>query len=367
MYQRALQRVECKIRNDVLGHSPDVLVVGAGISGAVFAREVADALNLSVLVIDERDHIGGDCYDYVDEQTGIRAGKYGRRYFHTNSDAVWSYVNRFSEWTTYKPDVKAKIWVNGLLEHCDLPFTKLSDTWSDNYATKRWGLQASSLDIDVNTYISGRGQVYKYQALPASGYTAFIENVLDHPNIKVQLNTNFFKYNKHDTHPYVVFTGRIDSYFSSKGLPKLHYRGLRFEHEVVEPPHGGDGVPFYFQKAAQVNRPELDVDFTRTVEYKQFPNQPPELSQTGPSLIVSEYSVDDSSEFLGYPVPTEENADLYKRFVAFSLEEKNTTFLGRLGCFSCITIDQAIEQARAEVQRLVDNGGLEARPVCFVM
>ena len=358
--------------------SYDFLVVGCGLSGAVIARRLAEERNKTVLIIDKRDHIGGNCYDYVDEN-GIRMNKYGPHMFHTNNERVWNYINLFSKWTRWEH--KASGFIDGqyiplppnittinMLCGQNISDTEEADEWLSrnqlshdtiengyqmatsrvgvklyekifkNYTYKQWGKYPDDLDAEVLARIPVRNNfddryfTDKYQVLPTEGYTKMFQNILNHDNVTVNLSCNYLDIASNvpqDTT--TVFTGPIDDYFTNVGYPKLEYRSIRFKIERIK------NLKFY-QPNSIVNYPGSDEPFTRIVEYKHF------LNQDSPhTTIVSETSCGDGDPY--YPVPNKRNKDLYESYKALAEKEKNIHFVGRLASYKYFNMDQAILNA----------------------
>lgn len=347
------------------------LIVGAGISGATLARKLAD-IGETVLVIEKRDHIGGNTYDYIDEHTGIRLSKYGAHIFHTNNDEVWEFVNKYSAWKPYQHRVLSyvkeryvpvpvniktvndlfnlnikneiemgkwldKVQVKGEINNSrDAALSRvgldLYELMFENYTKKQWDIYPEDLEPSVLERIPVRYDFYdryfsdKYEGLPENGYTNFVKNILDHKNIKVELKTeyndSFTGYNK------IFFTGKIDSYFQDK-FGKLEYRSLDFSYETIK-------VKDY-QPAAVVNYPSLDYPYTRVIDYKKF-----YPVSTDYSIIAKEYSSNTGEEY--YPVPTPKNREIYALYQkeAQKLEDKGIFFVGRLAEYKYYNMDQAI-------------------------
>lgn len=380
----------------------DICVVGAGLSGAVIAEQYASSgkTTNNILVIDKRNHIGGNIYDYIDPDTNIRVSQYGAHLFHTNSKRVWDYVQKFSEWTPYHHKVLGYVkgkyvpipvnidTVNTLFDlnlrdesemkkwlreeqvqyyHCDEYKQQKISREPENseemaksrvgerlyellfrpYTQKQWNKDPSELLPEVLARIPVRSDfndLYfptdKYQALPTFGYTKIIENMLSSPQIEIHVNTDYFsvKDEIHKIAEHVYFTGPIDAYFAQEGLPKLDYRSLRFEQKVISE---CDLIcnDNFFQPAAVVNHPSSDVNFTRIVEYKHFLNQP-----SPKTIIFYEYPSDIGEPY--YPVPNDENKALYEKYqqLASSVQDK-VTFVGRLANYKYFNMDQAILNA----------------------
>lgn len=351
------------------------LIVGAGISGAVLARLLAER-GEAVLVIDRRNHIGGNCFDY--QKNGINIHKYGPHIFRTDSDEVWQFLSRFTSWHKYTHKVraiidgkeipvpfnftaidilfepqKAKIFKEKLLvvygenkkvsilelkESTDKDLQELADFVYEkifyHYTVKQWELKPEELDSEVmarvpiyTSYFDGYF-TEKYQAIPQNGYMKMFENMLSHKNIKVILNTDFknlknIKYNR------VFYCGAIDEYFDYK-LGALPYRSLSFDLK--------DLPQEKFQSVAVVNYTGKE-SHTRITEFKHFLG-----TQTKNTIIAYEYpcSFERNKNERYYPIPTETNEDLYKKYLALSEQERNIHFLGRLGNYKFYSMQSAV-------------------------
>lgn len=362
----------------------NVLIIGCGLSGAVLAERLA-SIGKKVLIIDKRDHIGGNCYDYVDEN-GILINKYGAHLFHTNNETVWDYVNRFSDWIKYEHSVvgsvdgklvpipvnidtvnlllDAKIddskqmedWLQENANVYDTPQNgkeaainrvgeKLYDKIFHHYTKKQWDKYPEELDrsvlerIPVRKDYEDRYFTDTYQALPKRGYTYLFERILDNANIEVRLGCDEHEYKilqQLQQFETTIFTGPIDHYFANEGYPKLEYRSIRFEKETVMTPNNT-----HYQSNSVVNYPSPDVEFTRIVEYKHFLQQESEYS-----TIVKEYTTDHGDPY--YPVPNEENIELYERYKRLASKEtvtRDVHFVGRLANYKYFNMDQAILNA----------------------
>jgi len=356
----------------------DILVIGCGLSGIVIAERFANDLGKKVLIIDKRDHIGGNVYDYIDKDTNILMNKYGAHLFHTNNERVWEYINRFSKWIRHDHKVfgnvdnkliNIPVNITTVNELCNenISSTEEMNEWLKknqiqydnidnsekmgksrvgeilyekifkNYTFKQWNKYPEELDPSVLARIPIRNNFDiryfddKYQVLPEKGYTNFIENILTHDNIDVKLNTNYFEFIKE--HPIsefetVIYTGPIDQYYENKGLEKLEYRSIDF---IIEKHKNMN----YYQTSSIVNYPELNVPYTRIVEYKHFLNQ-----QSKDTVIVKEITNDIGEPY--YPVPNKKNLDLYEKYKSFTLQENKIHFLGRLANYKYFNMDSAI-------------------------
>ncbi|EKD32416.1 MAG: hypothetical protein ACD_77C00103G0027 [uncultured bacterium] len=352
----------------------DLLIVGAGISGAVLAERFASQNNAKVLIIDKRDHIGGNCYDFIDEN-GILMNKYGAHLFHTNDEDVWEYIHKFSEWQRWDhrvfgsiegkiinipvnintvnalcgTNIKNESEMNQWLETVQVKYEKITNSEEIaksrvgeelykklflDYTFKQWNKYPNELDPSVLSRIPVRNNFDeryfddRYQVLPKYGYTKFIENILSHPNIKVLTNTNYFQIKDIIDFKTLIFTGSIDRYFENAGFEKLEYRSIEFTEERYK------NMNFY-QPNSVVNYPEPHIPYTRIVEYKHFLNQ-----QSPHTTIVKEITKDFGEPY--YPVPNKTNLLLYEKYKQLADFEKDTYFIGRLASYKYFNMDQAI-------------------------
>jgi len=359
----------------------NVIIIGAGLSGAVMAEQFAGKKK-KVLIIDKRPHIGGNCYDFIDEETGILCNKYGPHFFHTNNEEVWDYVQRFSEWKPYEHRVLAKVdnktvpvpvnitTVNTLFNKeiktkvemenwlqanqvkntnitnskemaLSLVGTELYEKIFKNYTFKQWGVYPEELKPEIAARIPVRNNfdtryfTDKYQALPSLGYTEFIKKILTSPLITVLLNADFedIKYNIEPSTT-IIYTGPIDNYFT--GYEKLGYRSL----DIVFERYKNKG---FYQEGVQINYPNLDEKFTRIIEYKHCFNQKSDYT-----IISKEYSTDKGEP--SYPILNDKNLELfamYKELAEKETKEKNVHYLGRLANYKYFNMDQAIHNSLA--------------------
>ena len=359
----------------------DYLVVGAGFAGSVIAERLAADAGKRVLVVDRRPHIGGNAYDHYDD-AGLLVHRYGPHIFHTNSQAVFEYLSRFTAWRRYEHRVKASVdgqllpipinldTINALygltLTAFDVEdfFAKVAEpverirTSEDvvvsrvgrelyakffrNYTRKQWGLDPSELDASVTARVptrTNRDDRYfldTYQAMPRHGYTRMFERLLDHPNIHVLLNADYKDVVDVVPHREVVFTGPVDEYFDYR-FGKLPYRSLEFRHETLNQE--------WHQPAPVVNYPN-EHEYTRVTEFKYLTGQ--EHPKTS---IVYEYPRAEGDPY--YPIPRPENAELYKRYKALADETPGVWFVGRLATYKYYNMDQVVAQALATYQRMI--------------
>jgi UDP-galactopyranose mutase len=363
--------------------TPNIIIVGAGISGAVLAERYAN-LGKKVLVLEKRDHIAGNCYDYYNED-GILVSKYGAHLFHTNYDDVWDYVQKFSKWYKYEHKVLGK--VDGKLVPIPVNITTVNeifglniqteaemDKWleenqvkNDNpqngeeaamarvgkelyekifkfYTKKQWDRWPSELDASVLNRIPVRNNFDdryfsdKYQYLPEGGYTQMFEKILDHPNIEVRLNTDFFDV-RHDLGEVekLFYTGPVDRFFDFKYslTERLEYRSINFVFETLDKE--------FYQENSVINYPQMeDGDFTRIVEYKHMTKQ-----KHPKTTICREYTVDVTSEEQEpyYPVLNPRNHEIYEKYRQEAEKTKGVYFVGRLANYKYFNMDQAFKNA----------------------
>ncbi|MDJ1493502.1 UDP-galactopyranose mutase [Cytophagaceae bacterium DM2B3-1] len=351
----------------------DYLIVGAGFAGAVLAERLAKKSNKKVLIIDKRKHIGGNAYDYYNE-SGILIHKYGPHIFHTNSPKVFAYLSEFTLWRPYEHKVLASVrnkllpipinlnTVNGLYGHNfdsaqlaayfdqikepietirtseDVVLSQvgrdLYETFFRGYTRKQWGMDPSELDKMVTSRIPTRIDcddryfTDTFQYMPLHGYTRMFENMLDHPNIHIALNTSYTEIKKYVGFKNLIFTGPVDEYFDYC-YGHLPYRSLQFVHKTVDQAQ--------FQSVAVVNYPN-DQDYTRITEYKHLTGQ--EHAKTS---ITYEYPSWNGDPY--YPVPKPENAALYQQYKLLTETLPNVHFVGRLGTYRYYNMDQVVAQA----------------------
>lgn len=351
----------------------DYLIVGAGFAGAVMAERLASQAGKKVLIVDKRNHIGGNTYDYYNKD-GILVHKYGPHIFHTNSKDVYDYLGQFTTWRPYEHRVLASVdgmlvpipinlnTINNLYglqlscdqvdeflrsrsEQKDRVITsedvvvskvgrELYEKFFRGYTRKQWDLDPSELDASVTARIPTRNNrdnryfTDKYQGMPLQGYTKMFENMLAHPNIKVMLNTDYKEIQ--DLLPFreMIYTGPIDYYFDYC-YGKLPYRSIEFKFETIEAET--------FQPTGTVNYPN-EHPYTRSTEFKYLTGQ-----KHPKTTVVYEYPQADGDPY--YPVPRPENAELYKKYQLLAAELKKVHFTGRLGTYRYYNMDQVVAQS----------------------
>lgn len=367
----------------------DWLIVGAGFAGSVLAERLASERGDRVLLIDRRPHIGGNAYDRYDE-AGILIHQYGPHIFHTNSEQIFAYLSRFTEWRPYEHRVLAEVdgmrvpipinldtinrlyglsltseemqsflaaraeRVEEIRTSEDVVVAKvgreLYEKFFRDYTRKQWGMDPSELDKSVAGRVptrTNRDDRYfgdAFQFMPKHGYTRMFERMLDHPNIHVMLNADFDDVRGRIRHRHLVYTGPIDEFFDFR-FGKLPYRSLRFEHVTLEKPR--------HQEAAVVNFPQTQA-YTRVTEYKHLTGQ--EHAKTS---ITYEYPRAHGDPY--YPVPRPENQELYRRYEKLALATANTWFVGRLATYRYYNMDQVVGQALATFRRINEELPLRRR------
>lgn len=332
-----------------------ILIVGAGFAGSVIARELAEAGH-KILIVDKRDHIGGNCYDYVNKH-GIRVHKYGPHIFHTNNKVVFDWLSKFTEWVPYEHKVKA-ILKNG--QYVTLPVNKetkeivgeenVLDTFYRPYTKKMWGKELEELDPNIINRVPIRddmNELYfpndQYQFMPKDGYTPIFYKMLAHPNIELILN---FEYNKqmNQYYDFVFNSMPIDEYFDFK-LGELPYRSIKF-HDVHLP------TPKLIPTAC-VNFTHSGP-YTRMTEWKNFPNHGENESMT--TITYEEpcdYHENNMERF--YPVKDikGENKDIYLKYK--DMTPSNMEFIGRCGLYAYLDMHQVISSSLGAAKRFLDK------------
>ncbi|RAJ92617.1 UDP-galactopyranose mutase [Larkinella arboricola] len=365
----------------------DFAIVGAGYAGSVLAERLASQSGKKVLVLDKRPHIGGNAYDYYNED-GILIHLYGPHIFHTNSADVFSYLSNFTEWRPYEHRVLASVegqllpipinldTVNKLYgknftseELADYFKTvgepveniktsedvvvsqvgrDLYEKFFKNYTKKQWGVYPSELDKSVTSRIPTRtNQDDRYfsdefQAMPLHGFTKMFEKMVDHPNITLMLSTDFKDVKDSLSYDQLIYTGPVDEYFDHC-YGKLPYRSLHFEHKTLNEE--------WHQPVAVVNYPN-DHAYTRITEYKHLTGQ----EHPTKTSITFEYPQAEGDPY--YPVPMPENAELYRKYKQLADQQDNVHFVGRLGTYRYYNMDQVVAQALTLYKKLVGADSL---------
>jgi len=377
----------------------DFLIIGAGFSGLVLAERLATQLGKRSLIVEKRDHIGGNSYDYYDA-AGVLVHKYGPHYFRTNSQKIKDYLSAFTAWqpVAYKilSYTEGRYWnfpINlntfeqiigrkstsaafaRYLEEKRVPIEtpknseqvivsqvgwELYEKFFLGYTLKQWKKHPQELDasvcgrIPIRTNRDDRYLKESFQALPREGYHRLFANMLAAAGdkVKVELNTDYRSVqNKYDFGQ-VVYTGPVDEYFDCK-YGRLPYRSLRFEHESFDATallerEAIAGKKGFWQPAMQVNFPN-EQDFTRIVEIKHATQQ-----SCANTTIVREYPEDfvPNEKEPYYPIPNRATSQLYRKYKALADEEKGVHFIGRLATYRYYNMDQVVGMALNCFERL---------------
>ena len=365
----------------------DYLVVGAGLFGSIFAYE-ANKLGKKCLVIDKKNHIGGNIY--CENIEDINVHKYGAHIFHTSNKEVWDYVNSFVEFNRYtncpvanykgelynlpfnmntfyqlwkvKTPQEAIAKIEEQVKEANIDEPKnleeqaiklvgkdIYEKLIKGYTEKQWGKKATDLPAFIikrlpvrltfdNNYFND-----KYQGIPVGGYNKIIEKMLE--NVEVRLNTNFFE-NREELESIadkIVFTGMIDEFYNYK-FGTLEYRSLMFEHEVLEEEN--------YQGNAVVNYTEYEIPYTRIIEHKHF-----EYGTQPKTVITREYpAIWSRGDEPYYPINNNENNELYAKYKALADKEDKVIFGGRLAQYKYYDMHNVIEQALNCVKEEFNHG-----------
>lgn len=370
---------------------PDLVVVGSGFFGLTIAERCASELDLKVLVLDRRHHLGGNAYSERDPETGVEVHKYGAHLFHTSNERVWEYVNRFTSFTDYKHRVFGKYQgqvyslpmnlglINQFFGRSHTPDEArelireqaseiatedasnleekaisligrpLYEAFIKGYTAKQWQTDPTKLSADIITRLPVRYTFENrwfndtYEGLPVDGYTAWLSKMADHPNIEVRLDTDFFE----DTDRFraedflgkvpIVYTGPVDEYFgNSEG--RLSWRTVDLEESVEEVDD--------FQGTGVVNYNDQDVPFTRIIEFKHFHPERVKTHIPGKTIIVHEYSrFAEEGDEPYYPINTAEDREKLLRYRDLAAKEPMVLFGGRLGTYKYLDMHMAIGSA----------------------
>jgi UDP-galactopyranose mutase len=359
----------------------DFLVVGAGFAGSVLAERLAEGLRKRVLIVDRREHVGGNAYDHLDE-AGVLVHRYGPHIFHTNSEQIFEYLSRFTAWRPYEHRVLGRVrgqlvpipinldtvnrlyglsltsdeledWFAARAEPLERIRTsedvvvgkvgrELYELFFRGYTRKQWGLDPSELDASVTARVptrTDRDDRYftdRFQQMPLDGYTAMFERMLDHPRIDVMVGTDYEDIRNVIPHRETVYTGPIDAFFGYR-FGRLPYRSLRFAFRTLDQE--------WYQSVGTVNEPDEAVPYTRTTEFKHLTGQ-----RHARTTIVEEYPTAEGDPY--YPVPRPENAVLYAKYEALAAQTHGVHFVGRLATYKYYNMDQVVGQALATYRQI---------------
>jgi UDP-galactopyranose mutase len=363
--------------------------VGAGFAGGVLAERLARERNETVLLIDKRRHLGGNAYDRFDA-AGILIHEYGPHIFHTNSAAVVDYLSKFTAWRPYEHRVLASIagrlypipinrstvnlffslnlrseneaadYLARIAEPVPQIRTaedavvakvgrKLYEAFFRYYTEKQWGIHPSRLDatvtarIPVRTNTDDRYFTDRFQAMPREGYTRLFSRMLDHPNIEIQLGTEFRSIRRKVHYRRLIFTGPVDEFFDFQ-FGRLPYRSVQVLHRTFD-----DRLR---QPVAVINFTQSET-YTRVAEYKHITGQQHEKTS-----VSFEYPLQEGEPC--YPIPSPESALLYRRYAELARENRDVFFVGRLASYQYLNMDQVVGQALATFRRIRDSETIDA-------
>ena len=355
----------------------EVLIVGAGLSGAVVARELAEA-GLRVRVIEARDHVGGNCHTERDAETGVMVHVYGPHIFHTADAGVWAYVNRFATFRPYRHRVMAQsggrvyslplnlLTINQIFGRTFRPDearafvaaqaetdiaaprnfeeqalalmgARLYETFFKGYTQKQWGCAPRALPAAILKRLPVRFSyddsyfAHPYQGMPEQGYTALVQAILDHPRIRLELRTPYAPAMA-GTAAHVFWTGPLDAWFGHD-LGRLGYRTLDFERFTAR----GD-----WQGCAVMNYCDADVPWTRITEHKHFA---PWEDHAETVLYRERARAAGPDDIPFYPIRLIEEKALLGRYVDRAAQTEGVSFLGRLGTYRYLDMDVTIREA----------------------
>ena len=358
----------------------DFLIIGCGFAGSVLAERLANE-GKKVLIVDKRNHIAGNAYDFYNKE-GILIHKYGPHIFHTNSEDVFKYLSKFTEWRPYEHRVLGS--VDGQLVPIPINLTTINKLYGKNltsdevvnflaskaelrkpvltsedvvlnvvgkelyekffrgYTKKQWDLDPSELDASVTARVPTRTNAdNRYftdtlQAMPKNGYTEMFQSMLSHENIHVMLNTNYKDIVDLIPHKKLIYTGPIDGYFDYQ-FGKLPYRSIDFQFETLDQEN--------YQETGTINYPTSNL-YTRITEFKHLTGQ-----KHHKTTIVYEYPTAEGDPY--YPIPRKENQDIYNQYRKLADNFPNVFFTGRLGTYKYYNMDQVVAQSLALFRKII--------------
>lgn len=358
----------------------DYMVVGAGIFGCVLAERIANDLDATVLVIEKRPHIAGNCFSQFDGETGIEIHRYGTHIFHTSSKLVWDYIRQFTKFNNYHHQVltthgnkvyqmpinletinsfynlnlkpyEAKILVKKEIEKEKIDFPKnleekavsligrpLYEAFIKGYTIKQWGRDPKELPSDIITRLPIRydyNEDYftdaRWQGLPLEGYTKVFERFLESPNIHVELNCDYFEHREEfNINKLTIYTGPIDQYFGY-AYGRLEWRTVIFKKKILDVED--------FQGTSVMNFSDLDVKYTRIHEFKHLH---PEREYSNQKTLIFIETTGYDPELPCYPINTARNKKLFHKYKGLACREPRVIFGGRLGNYAYYDMDKAI-------------------------
>lgn len=368
----------------------DFLIVGAGFYGSVLAERISNELKKNVIVIDKRDHIGGNCYSKIDSKTGIEYHLYGSHIFHTSNSEVWNYINKFTEFNNYNHQVlsnyRNKIYqmpinletINSFYKKNLKPFEvesflekkikknyhknpsnleehiinqigrDLYDAFIKNYTIKQWGEDPKKLPKSIikrlpirNNYNETYFLNAKWQGIPVNGYTEIFEKLLSNKRINIILNKDYLKIkDKFQVKYFTIYTGGLDKYFDNV-YGELGWRTIFLEKEILR-------VNDY-QGNSVINFPEKKYKFTRIHEPKHF--HPERKYKKNNTIIFKEYSGYDPSDPF-YPISSKKNRLSYLKYLNLVKKEKSLIIGGRLADYAYYDMDMTIHASLNKFKKI---------------
>ncbi|MBC85457.1 MAG: UDP-galactopyranose mutase [Acidimicrobiaceae bacterium] len=363
----------------------DFILVGCGLFNSVLAERIANKLKKNVLIIEKRNHIGGNCFSEIDKNSGIEYHKYGTHIFHTSIVRVKNYINQFTKFNSYRHQVlsshknkiyqlpfnletinsfynksfspeEAKVFLKKQIQKNKFKYPKnleekainmvgknLFNAFVKNYTLKQWGKDPKNLPSSIINRIPVR---YSYnedyfnhcdlQGIPLDGYTNLFKNLLDNKKIKIILKKDFFKLrSNYNSKYFTIYSGPLDRYFNYK-YGKLEWRSLGFEKKILDKQD--------FQGTSVINFPDLDKKFTRIHEPKHLHSERKKIFAKNKTLIIKEFPIkDDNNPY--YPINTIENRAIHKKYKNLVKTQKKLLIGGRLADYAYYDMDMTISAA----------------------
>lgn len=373
-------------------------IIGSGLSGAALAQEFANKVDCHIDILEEKNHIAGNCFTSQDEETGIMIHRYGPHIFNTNNKEIWDYVNRLTTFRPYVHRVKAmheeKVFslpinlstLNQFFEKTFNPETarsflgELSDksivhpqnfeeqalrflgkdlyhAFFYGYTKKQWGCEPKELPASILKRLPVRFDyndnyhIAEYTGIPEMGYTHFVEKLLDHPSISVQLNRKYYREDV-GSYDHIFYTGPLDGYFNYE-LGRLGYRTLDFESEI----HNGD-----YQGTAQMNYCDEKILYTRITEHKYFTP----WKKFDKTIVSREYSKEAGlTDIPYYPKRLKTDKVLLEKYRSKAESLNNISFLGRLGTYRYLDMDDVIEESLGFSKAFIEAINRNEKPPVF--
>jgi|TARA_B100000929_G_scaffold290367_1_gene283719 UDP-galactopyranose mutase len=361
----------------------DFLIVGSGLYGSVLAERISNNLKKKVLILEKRNHVGGNCFTEIDKETGIEYHKYGTHIFHTSIRAAWNYLKDFTEFNNYRHQVltnhKKKIYqmpinletINSFfkksfspsmakkfIENKSMKYKKnayenfedkaksqigneLYSAFIKNYTRKQWNRNPKNLPASIFSRLPIRfnyNEDYynqtQWQGIPLNGYTQIFKNILDNKLIKVLLNKKYDLKNPIQVKYLTIYTGPLDRLFNFR-YGKLEWRSLKFRKQIIS---SSD-----FQGSSVINYPDLKNKFIRIHEPKHL-HPERQVFKSNRTLIMKEFPVTNNEEPY-YPINDSKNRDIQKKYKRYAKSIKNFTFGGRLADYAYYDMDMTISAA----------------------